>query len=143
MVLFIHAALALAHTAYVIYYRVFRNPDDSFHGFICDAWDSILGFVVLAARSGAEENAGVANGAGRASSTAALFKNAGAGFKRYRTMKTEVRIRTKQSHGTSNSTVQPGATGGSGQQVEIIFGRDENTLARAGFRKVEIGRAYE
>ena len=142
VVLFIHAALAITHTAYVICFRVFRGTDDSFRGFVCNTWDSILGFVVLAARSGAEENAGVTNGTGTAVSTAALFQNTGAGIERYRTMKTQVCIRTKPSRGTSHSAVRAGSTRGNGQQVEILFGRDENTLARSGYSKVEIGKAY-
>ena len=141
-VLFTHAALALAHFAYVVYTRILGDARHSFLGSVCDTWDSFLGFVVLAARSGVEGNAGVVNGAGGPRDTATLFKNAGAGIERYRTMETEVRIRSKQTHGTNNPTVQAGGTGASGQQVEILFGGDENTLARAGFRRLEIGKAY-
>lgn len=141
-VLFTHAALALAHFAYVVCNHVFGHTRDSFLGSVCDTWDSFLGFVVLAARSGAGSNASVANSAGGRRDTATLFKNAGAGIERYRTMETEVRIRSKQTHGTNNPVVQAGATGASGQQVEILFGRDENTLARAGFRTLEVGKAY-
>lgn len=142
-VLFTHAALALAHFAYVVYTRVLGGTRDSFLGSVCDTWGSFLGFVVLAARSGVEGNVGVANGAGGPRDPAILFKNAGAGIERYRTMETEVRIRSKQTRGTNNPTVQGGVTGGSGQQVEILFGRDGNSLARAGFKRLEIGKAYE
>ena len=81
---------------------------------------SALSFWLLGLVS--EENAGVTNGAGVASNRATLFNNAGADVKQYRTMKTEVRIRTKQTHGTPNSTVQARGTRGNGQQVDILFG---------------------
>ena len=145
VVLFMHAALALSHILYVVYVifnRLLGRPRDSILGSVCDTWDSVLTFVILAARSGAEGNASARNGARGAGDTVSLFKNAGAGIKRYRTMKTGVRIRTKQTQGTDNSPTKAGSTGINGQQLEILFERDENTLARAGLKTLEIGKAY-
>lgn len=115
VVLFLHAALALAHIAYVLRTRVF-----------CSTWESFTSLVVLAAKSGMSDTS--------------LFKNAGSGIKRCRTMKTEVRIRTKQHPGANNPA--SGAASGTGQQVKLLFGPDEGRLAQAGFEKLEIGKVY-
>ena len=70
MVLFVHAALALSHTAYVLKTRVF-----------CDGWDSFVNIIVLAATSVL------------AVGDASFFKNTGDGIDRSRTMSTSVRMR--------------------------------------------------
>lgn len=116
VVLFLHAALALAHIAYVLRTLVF-----------CSTWESFTSLVVLAAKSDISD-------------TSFLFRNAGSGIERYRTMKTELRIRTKQYPGTNNPASR--AAGGTGQQVKLLFGPDEGRLAQAGFEKLEIGKVY-
>lgn len=68
------------------------------------------------------------------SDTVSLFKNAGSGIEKYRTMKTEVRIRARDVHG---SAAEVGATSGARQQVEILFGCDEGKLAQAGCKMLE------
>lgn len=127
VVLFLHAALALAHIAYVLRTRVF-----------CSTWESFTSLVVLAAKS-ANKRAESGEEADM-SDTSSLFRNAGSGIERYRTMKTEVRIRTKQRPGTNNPA--SGAASGTGQQVKLLFGPDEGRLAQAGFEKLEIGKVY-
>ncbi|KAL8922159.1 MAG: hypothetical protein Q9208_005354 [Pyrenodesmia sp. 3 TL-2023] len=138
LVLLIHAAFALAHIAYVVRHRVF-----------CTTWDSSLGFVVLAAKSGAKRAkdrlsnaANRPNSANSVSDTASLFRNAGSGIERYQSMKTEVRIRATDTLGTHWSTVGGGLKSGAGQQVEILFGGDEGKLAQAGYKKLKIGKVY-
>lgn len=64
-VLFVHAALALCHILYILWTRV-----------CCDAWDSFIGFTVLAARSGMPGGSGANK----------VFENAASGIERYRTM---------------------------------------------------------
>lgn len=121
-----HAALVLAHTAYVLYTRVF-----------CSTWDSFTSLVVLANKSAIKRTE---SGEADISDTASLLRNAGSGIERYRTIKTEVRIRTKKVPGTNSPA--SGAASRTGQQVELLFGQDEGTLAQAGFKKLEIGKAF-
>lgn len=127
VVLLLHAALALAHIAYVLRTRVF-----------CSTWESFTSLVVLAAKS-ANKRAESGEEADM-SDTYSLFRNAGSGIERYRTMKTEVRIRTKQRPGTNNPASV--AASGTGQQVELLFDPDDGRLAQAGFEKLEIGKVY-
>ncbi|KAK3179422.1 hypothetical protein OEA41_005544 [Lepraria neglecta] len=121
-------------------------------GEFCTTWDSITNLIVLAARSSyiversSDNNRGQVNSsdtAGDVSDTATLFRNAGSGIKRYRTMKTEVRIRTHD--GTNYPTATTAAAGnvasGMDSQVRIFFGRDKDTLEQAEFRELEIGKA--
>ena len=141
-VLFGHAALAIAHMVYVMKQGVF-----------CNTWDSITNLIVLAARSSciiqrsSDNNRGQVNSSRTVddtSETAALFKNVGSGIECYRTMKTEVRLRTH--HGTNYPAATVDAPGsvasGTDQQVRMLFGRDENTLVQAGFRELVIEKAY-
>ena len=138
-VLFVHAVLAMVHMAYVIKTGVF-----------CNTWDSMTNLIVLAARSNRiikrpvnnnRAHVNSSDAADDASNTAALFRNAGSGVERYRTMKTEVRIRAH--HGTNYSVAAgPVGRGTDQQQVRILFGKDDDTLVRAGFGKLEIGKTY-
>lgn len=110
-VLFLHAALALGHIAYVLRTRV-----------CCDAWDSFVGLVVLAAKSSVPAaSSGAAN----------VFKNTSAGIERYRTMGTHVRIRALSSTPTVGAAAQ--------EEIEIIFG---DKRLEAGYRTVEIDKSY-
>jgi len=126
VVLFLQAALVLAHTVYVLYTRVF-----------CSTWDSFTSLVVLANKSAIKRTE---SGEANVSDTASLFRNAGSGIKRYRTMKTEVRIRPKKRPGANSPASR--AASRTGQQVELLFGRAEGTLAQAGIEKLKIGKAY-
>lgn len=91
-VLFLHAALALGHVAYVLWTRV-----------CCDAWDSFIGLIVLASKSSVPGASGAVD----------VFENASAGIERYRTMSTQVRIRVSPTSG---------ATAASEEDVKILFG---------------------
>lgn len=91
-VLFLHAAFALCHVAYLLWTRV-----------CCDAWGSFVGLVVLAAKSGTSG----------ASGAVGVFENASTGIERYRTMGTHVRAR---------ASCAPGVTAASRADVEILFG---------------------
>ena len=91
-VLFLHAALALGHTVYVLRKRV-----------CCTAWDSIVELIVLTAKSSIL----------KAPSAIDLFENASAGIERYRKMGTKVRI------GASSTS---GGTTTSQKDVKILFG---------------------
>lgn len=108
-VLFLHATLALGHATYVLWYRI-----------CCDGWDSFIGLIVLAAKSGMPA----------ASAAVDVFENASAGIERYRTMSTQVRIRALHASG---------ATPVSQDDVKILFGDEE--LA-AGYKELEIGKTY-
>lgn len=91
-VLFLHAAIALAHVGYVLWTRV-----------CCDAWDSFIGLIVLTARSGMNRPSGAVD----------FFKNASVGIKRYQTMSTPVRLR---------ALTTSGVTAVGQEDVEILFG---------------------
>ena len=108
-VLFLHAALALGHVGYMLWTRV-----------CCDAWDSLVGLIVLAARSGMPGPSGAA----------IVFKNASAGIKRYRTMSTPLRLRA-----LATSRV----TASSQEDIEILFG---DQTVPAGYQTIEIDKAY-
>ena len=108
-VLFVHAALALGHVAYILWTRV-----------CCDAWDSFVGLVVLTATSGMSGASGAAN----------VFENASSGIERYRTMRTEVRIRALPASGV---------TAASQEDVKILFGDEKRAV---GYRALELDRAY-
>ena len=108
-VLFIHAALALGHTVYVLWSRV-----------CCNAWDSFVGLIVLAAKSGMSGASGTVN----------VFENASAGIERYQTMSTQVLVR---------ALPVSGVTAASQEDVKILFG--DETLA-AGYRTLETDKAY-
>lgn len=101
--------------------------------------------MVLAARSGDKRTRSEETEADESDATigisdaASLFKNAGLGIENYRTMKTGVRIRAREVHG---SAAEAGATSGARQQVEILFGRGEGKLAQAGYQRLEIGKDY-
>ncbi|MCJ1460888.1 hypothetical protein MMC28_011270 [Mycoblastus sanguinarius] len=109
-VLFLHAALALGHVAYLLWTRV-----------CCDAWDSFVGLIVLAAKSGIPGASGAVD----------VFKNASSGIERYRTMSTEVRVRVLPTLGV---------TAASQEDVKILFGN--NYPLAAGYRALEIDKAY-
>lgn len=102
-VLFLHAALALSHVSYILWRRV-----------CCDAWDSFIGLLVLAAKSGAVD----------------MFENASAGIERYRTMSTQVRIRASPTSGAGAANQE---------DVKILFG--DQTLP-AGYQTLEIDQTY-
>ena len=109
-VLFLHAALALCHVAYLLWTRI-----------CCDAWDSIVGLIVLAATSGIPiTSPGAVD----------IFKNAATGVERYRTMNTKLRVK-RSSAPALGVAVQT--------DVKIFFG-DEKLAA--GHQKLEIGKAY-
>ena len=57
-------------------------------------------------------------------------------------MMTEVRIRATDTLGTHWSAVGGGPKTGAGQQVEMLLGPDEGKFAQAGYKKLEIGKAY-
>ncbi|KAL8629490.1 hypothetical protein Q9189_004784 [Teloschistes chrysophthalmus] len=149
-VLFLHAALALAHLGYVILTRVF-----------CNAWDSITSFVVLAALSGTESppsaiikleghsNSGVGSFARTASH---VFEHASSGISRYRTMNTLVKIRTRKKKiqpgcaapttatttaaGVAHTTTTMPTEHSLGEEVEMLFGgQDDIRLEGEGYRK--------
>ena len=106
-VLFLHAALALGHVVYVLRTRI-----------CCDAWDSFVGLMVLASKSGI-----------LGTSTAVdVFENASAGIKRYRTMSTPVCIRALPT--SSATAASPG-------DVKMFFG--DQALA-AGHQTVVTGK---
>ncbi|CAF9930488.1 MAG: hypothetical protein ALECFALPRED_004612 [Alectoria fallacina] len=108
-VLFVHAALALGHVVYGLRTRV-----------CCDAWDSLVGLMVLAANSGMAGASGIAD----------VFENASAGIERYRTMDTQVRVRALPTSGASAA----------GQEdVKNPFG--DKTLA-AEYRALEVDKTY-
>lgn len=153
-VLFLHAALALAHLGYVILTRVFSN-----------AWESITSFIVLAALSGTESGPstiikveGTSNAAvGSFSGTAShVFGYASSGISRYRTMNTLVKIRTRKKIQTSCAATTTAATPASAtasasipvgqnvsEEVEMLFGqRDDLILEGEGYRKVKVNKAY-
>ena len=120
-VLFVHAALALGHTAYVLKTRVF-----------CDAWDSFVNIIVLAATSGLA--VGDSN----------LFKNTGGGIDGYRTMSTNVRIRASSLPPPPSSSkgidVDAATTKEGEEHVKILFGNEEPDTVR--YRRLERGKAY-
>ena len=108
-VLFLHAALALGHVVYVLWTRV-----------CFDAWDSFLGLLVLAAKSGIPETP----------RTIGVFENASVGIQRYRTMSTEVCIRAKPSSSAATT----------GQEdTKILFG-DEKLEAE--YHPLKDGKTY-
>ena len=108
-VLFVHAALALGHVAYVLHTRV-----------CCDAFDSFIGLVVLAAKSGMPKAFGAVD----------VFENASAGIEQYRTMGTLVRIR---------ALLTSGGTAAGQANVKVVFG---DTTLPAGYRALETDTAY-
>ncbi|CAD6593282.1 MAG: hypothetical protein ASARMPREDX12_007012 [Alectoria sarmentosa] len=108
-VLFAHAALAPGHVIYVLRICV-----------CCDAWDSLISLIVLAANSGMAGPSGVAH----------VFENASAGIERYRTMDRQVRVRALLTSG-ANAVGQT--------DVKILFG--EKTLA-AEYRALEVDKTY-
>ncbi|KAL9578560.1 MAG: hypothetical protein Q9203_007050 [Teloschistes exilis] len=143
-VLFLHAALALAHLGYVILTRVF-----------CNAWDSITSFIVLAALSGTESAAPssmikVEGSSSFVRAASHVFEHASSGISRYRTMNTLVKIRTRKKK------IQPGCAAPTtattttmptvhylGEEVEMLFGdQDDITLEGEGYQKVEINKTY-
>lgn len=91
-VLFLHAALALGHVAYILRTRV-----------CCDAWDSFLELMVLTAKSSMPGASGAVD----------VFENASAGIERYRTMSTHVRVRALPTSG---------GTAVNQEDVKILFG---------------------
>lgn len=109
-VLFLHAALALCHVAYLLWTRI-----------CCDAWDSIIGLIVLAATSGVPTTS---------PSAVDIFKNAATGIERYRTMKTKLHVKR-------SSTSAPGVAAQT--DVNMFFG-DEKLAA--GHQKLEIDKSY-
>ena len=92
-VLFLHAALALGHVAYILRTRV-----------CCDAWDSLVELMVLTAKSSMPGASGADN----------VFKNASAGIERYQTMSTQVRVRALPTSG---------GTAVKQEDVKILFGK--------------------
>ena len=110
-VLFLHAVLALGHVVYVLWKRV-----------CCDAWDSLVGLLVLTAQSGTLG----APGPGGSD----VFKNASAGIRQQRTMSTPVRVRAFPA---------AGATTPSQEDVKILFG---DQALSAGYLKLEDEKAY-
>lgn len=96
-VLFLHAAFALCHVAYLLWSRV-----------CCDAWESFLSLIVLATKSGMPEASGAVD----------VFKNASAGIERYRTMATPVRVRALPT---------AGGTAAGQADVKILFGNNTPT----------------
>ena len=110
-VLFLHAALALGHMAYVLRTRV-----------CCDAWDSFVGLVVLAAKSSVPA---------ASSGAADVFKNASAGIERYRTMGTNVRVRALSSTPTFGAAAQ--------EEIKIIFG---DKRLEAGYQTLQTDKIY-
>ena len=108
-VLFLHAALALGHVAYILWRRV-----------CCDAWDSFVGLIVLAAKSGMPG----------ASGAVGVFENASAGIERYRTMSTPACVRVVPTSGVNAA---------SHEDVKILFG---NTALAAGYQMLEIDKTY-
>lgn len=108
-VLFLHAALALGHVVYVLWTRV-----------CCDAWDSFVGLIVLAARSGMPRAPGAVD----------VFENTSVGIERYRTMGTQVRIRTLPTSNIASA---------SQEDVKIFFG-DEGLAG--GCQALKIDKAY-
>ncbi|KAL9576638.1 MAG: hypothetical protein Q9212_006935 [Teloschistes hypoglaucus] len=155
-VLFLHAALALAHLGYVILTRVF-----------CNAWGSITSFIILAALSGTESapsaiikvegnsNSGIGPSARTASH---VFEHASSGISRYRTMNTLVKIRTRKKKTEPDCTALATATTTTAtglahttttmptehnvdEEVEMLFGyQDDMTLEGEGYRKVDINK---
>lgn len=109
-VLFLHAALALCHVAYLLWTRI-----------CCNAWDSIIGLIVLAATSGVPINSPSADD---------VFKNAATGVERYRTMNTKLRVK-KSSAPALGAAVQT--------DVKIFFGDEKLAV---GHQNLEIGKAY-
>ena len=94
-VLFLHATLALCHMVYMLRKRVY-----------CDEFDSFIGLMVLAAKSGMPVHSGAVD----------VFENASSGIDRYRTMGTKVRVMAKA---TSAGNV------GSHEDVKILFGNEK------------------
>ncbi|KAI4109389.1 MAG: hypothetical protein L6R37_000546 [Teloschistes peruensis] len=142
-VLFLHAALALAHLGYVILTRVF-----------CNAWDSITSFIVLAALSGTESDPSamikVEGNLSFARTASHVFEHASSGISRYRTMNTVVKIRTRKKKTqpgcaaptTATTTTMP-TVHNLGEEVEMLFGdQDDITLEGEGYQKVEINKTY-
>lgn len=97
-VLFLHAAMALCHVFYMLWKKV-----------CCSAWGSLIGLVVLAARSGTSQ---VVN------NPADVLENASSGIERYRTMSTKVRIRTQPAplSPTTNQALQG--------NIKMLFGEE-------------------
>ncbi|KAL8791902.1 MAG: hypothetical protein Q9195_005478 [Heterodermia aff. obscurata] len=109
-VLFLHAALALCHMVYMLRKRVY-----------CDEFDSFIGLIVLAAKSGMPVHPGAVD----------VFENASSGIDRYRTMGTKVRVRAKA---TSAGKV------GSHEDVKILFGSER---LGAGYQALKSNEVYE
>lgn len=108
-ILFLHAALALGHVFYVLRTRV-----------CCDAWDSFVDVIVLAARSGTPSASGAVD----------VFENARAGIERYWTMATHLRIRALPVSGVASM---------SQTDVKILFGGEGLAVGR---QALEIDKAY-
>ena len=108
-VLFLHATLALCHTVYMLRKRVY-----------CDEFDSFVGLIVLAAKSGMPMQSGAVD----------VFENASSGIGRYRTMNTKVRVRAKATS-VSNS--------GSHEDVKMLFG-DEKLVT--GYQTLKSDEVY-
>ena len=107
-VLFLHAILALGHVVYILWTRI-----------CCDALDSVTGLIVLAAKSGIPRTSGSSD----------VFENASSGIQRYRTMGTEVRVRTLPVLGTPTGQ----------EDLKILFGDERPEM---GYETLKEGRAY-
>ena len=148
-VLLLHAILAIGHIVYVVRTRV-----------SCGAWRSMINYVVIAAtssvgiESSTDEKENSNDFDGHETSTKGFpeeFQNASSGISRFRTMKTEVRLRAKEttsqpesaSQCNRNANADTEAIDGSNHQVKMLFGRaDEQLLEKEGYSQIAVGKVY-
>lgn len=125
-VLFVHALFALAHMVYLLRSCITRNA------WICEAWDSYLGLYTLAIVSAGSWTA--------AAGVQRIFHNAGVGIDHYRTYKTRACVRVTSAANATNptgpSSTAAGQSGGTGNDVALLFG-DDSLRARLPELKVD------
>ncbi|KAG8526344.1 uncharacterized protein KY384_000337 [Bacidia gigantensis] len=156
-VLLLHATLAIGHIIYVFCPRIYRKP--FFRNPIsCDTWDTMISYIVLAAASDTapsctdNENSNTGSYATGASGTKppSIFENASSGISRYRTLKTQVRIRAKAStlHGINGHSVDVAGPGMPVQakmfaKAKMLFGLEKEEISRAGgLERIAVDEVY-
>ena len=152
-VLFLHAALVLAHLVYVVRARKSSTT-----------WQSLTNLLVLAAVSGTSQDSTSAVASTNPANTAtmlrledrrSIFRNGSSGITRYRTMSTAVKIRTRRfgppkneadAPSTSSASSVPNPLDGDGdgdRSIEMIFGHaKEHNLEGEGYKKVAAEKKY-
>lgn len=114
-VLFAHMALATMYIVYLLYTRVCYSTYSSF-----------VDLFALAVAGSSESDA-----TGTPAAGTEVFQNASSGIKKYRTMRTPVRVRARTTLNGSKVLHR--------NDVRLFFGNEEQT---EGYERLEIGKVY-